>query len=276
MIPPVPPLFAIGIVSGIIAGIVWFAGAVADVAVAVAAALAAVWAAIGPILIELWHGVGWVWDDVVKPAWDALKGWGEEVWQLYEDHVRPIIDAIQGIVKDLRDVYRTFIQPFLDILSVLDQFLRLTGLANTVFGQWLDGEIHRVDSIVQQMWAELTRPINLLLHLVNEVILDARGILQAPLLLESTAQYMGYITQQWWSTSLTTIRTDWTHVLNAFHTGPGIGSSLSSGQQLVSSGDGPLADAQAHGVTVFQALASDDTNLFDYVVNGVGAPGEQL
>src|SRR5260370_15274909 len=181
------PVFAIGIVSGIVSVVAWIAGAVADIAAAVVAALAAVWAAIGPILLWLWNGLKFVWSDVLKPTWELLKSWGEKVYQLYKDHVKPIVDWIQGVSKTLRQVYKTFIQPIRDLISILEQFLRLTGLANTAIGSWLDGELPRLGRTLAPFWEELTKPINLLLHLANEVILDANGILQAPLLLAPPA-----------------------------------------------------------------------------------------
>src|SRR5207253_4832233 len=105
----------------------------------------------------------------------------------------PIVDWVSRISKALRCVYQTYIQPVRDLLSILEQFLTLTHLAHTAFGQWLDGELHRIDGTIAKVWADLTKPINLLLHLVNEYILDAKGLLQAPLLLESTGRYMGTI-----------------------------------------------------------------------------------
>src|SRR5260370_25095296 len=138
------PVFAIGIVSGIVSVVAWIAGAVADIAAAFVAALAAVWAAIGPILLWLWNGLKFVWSDVLMPTWELLKSWGEKVYQLYKDHVKPIVDWIQGVSKTLRQVYKTFIQPIRDLISILEQFLRLTALANTAIGSCLYLELHRL------------------------------------------------------------------------------------------------------------------------------------
>ncbi len=270
------PVFAIGIVSGIVSVVAWIAGAVADIAAAVVAALAAVWAAIGPILLWLWNGLKFVWSDVLKPTWELLKSWGEKVYQLYKDHVKPIVDWIQGVAKTLRQVYKTFIQPIRDLISILEQFLRLTGLANTAIGSWLDGELHRLDGTIARMWEELTKPINLLLHLVNEVILDAKGILQAPLLLESTATYMGTITAQWWEHSIGTIKTDWKSVLDGLHTGPRIERSVSDARMIIQDGSGGLSPAMDHGKAAFDLLMADDYQGFDYLTNGVGPTGEKV
>lgn len=269
-LPPVQPVYAIGIVSGIVAVVSWLAGAVVDVAVAVGTALAAMWAALTPVLFAIWNAFSGIWSNVLLPAWGYIKSWGEEIWSLYEQHVKPIIDWLNGLLKVARDIYKTFVQPLLDALSALDQFLRVTGLTNTVFGSWLDGEIHRIDATIARLWQEITAPLNLLLHIVNTVILDARGILQAPLLLNSTAHYMGIICGQWWDVSLDTIKTDWTTNLNNFHKGPRIQPSIDAGKALVSDQASTLTDAQEHGVTIFRQIVADDYQGFDYAATGTG------
>jgi len=274
-LPPYDPVFAIGIFTAIAAAVGWFIGAVVDIAAAVAAALAAVWAAVGPILIAIWHALGGAWSNVIKPAWDFAKKWGEKIWGLYTDHVKPIIDKFQSVLKYLRKVYDIFIKPIRDLISILDQFLRLSGLINTAFGRWLDGELHAVDGALGRMWAELTKPINLLLHLVNEVILDAKGLLQAPLLLESTAEYMGYIASQWWDTSLRTIHTDWTAILNAFHTGPRIKPSFDDAGAVLQGNTSAHQAAIDHGRAVFQLLTSDNYEQADYLMTGTGTTESQ-
>jgi hypothetical protein len=268
-----PPLFSIGIITGITAVVGWIVDAAASIAAAVAASLAAVWVALGPVLIAIWHAIEIPWNDVIKPAWSVLKSWGEEVYKLYEDHVKPLIDALGKVSKLLRDVYDTFVRPFEDILSVLDQFLRLTGLINTAFGHWLDGEIHRVQGLIEKVWQDLTKPINLLLHLVNEYILDARGLLQAPLLLQSTERYAAHITGQLWTVSLDQIKTDWGSILDSFHTGPRIGPSVDYGSHLIRSSVVGNADEVQHGIDAFRFLIADDYEAFDYLANGVGPTG---
>jgi len=267
------PLFAIGIITGIVSIIGWVADTAATIAAAVGAALAAVWAALAPVLLAIWHAIQFPWSAVIKPAWDFLKAWGERVYQLYKDHVQPILDVIGKVNKLLRDVYDTFVRPFLDILSVLDQFLRLTGLINTAFGRWLDGEIHRIDSVVQKMWEELTKPINLLLHLVNEYILDARGLFQAPLLLRSTERYAAHITGQLWTISLDQIKTDWHDILVSYHTGPRIQPSVDYGSTLIRSSVAGTPDEIQHGIEAFRLLISENYEQFDYLANGVGPTG---
>jgi phage-related protein len=263
------PVVAIGIVTGIIAVLIWVGEAAVQIALAVAAALAAVWAVLGPILLAIWHSLAWTFNNVLKPVWDTVKKWGDEVWKLYVAHLKPIVDWIGKIAKTLRQIYTTFVQPIRDALSILEQFLRLSGLAHTAIGSWLDSELHRIDGTIARVWAELTRPINVLLHLVNEVILDVHGILQAPLLLESTATYMGHIAEQFWDKTLGTIHTNWGGILDSFHTGPAIKPSVDAATILIVDGAGELAPAVDHGVTSFHLLAAADYSAFDFHANGV-------
>jgi len=203
----------IGLIVGAIS---WLVGAVADAAVSIAAALAAVWAVVGPILAAIWSALVAVWSNVLKPVWGLLREWGVEVYKVYQKYVDPIVTKIQGITKLLRRVYSTFIAPVRDLLSILEQFLTLTHLNQTALGRLLDAEFHRIDTAIGQVWAELTKPINAVLKIINEVILDAKGLLQAPLLLESTAHYMGTILDQWWASWQTSITTDWGAYLNGW------------------------------------------------------------
>lgn len=259
-------MFAIGIITGIADVLGWLFGQVASIAAAVAAALSAVWAVLGPILIAIWHALSFAWSGLIQPAWTFVKSWGERIWQLYTDHVKPIIDKVEGVVKTIRKTYQKLVAPLRDTLSVLEQFLHLTHLTNTAVGRWLDGELKGIDSKIGQVWSELMKPINQILHLLDTYILDAKGILQAPLLLESTAAYMGFIAQQWWEAGLGTITTDWKAYLAGKAAQQPTAPSFQAGAALMAGQPSYLDPHVDHAVAVFTLTAAADfTGLDDLV-----------
>lgn len=268
------PVLAIGIVTGIGALIGWLVDAAVTIAAAVGAALAAMWAVLGPILVPVWSALKGIWQDVLKPAWNKILDWGYRLQCIYFDHIKPILDKFKRVSKILRDVYATFLAPIHDLVSIVDQFLRLTGLIYTPFGQWLDGELHYFDNVLDDFWRRISDPINVLLRVVNEYILDADRLLAAPLLLQSTAKHMDVVVSQWWSSSLQTVSDDWKTGLKSLRVKQDSGGGYKAGAAFVAGQPSSLDGLDQHATLIVQAIHQDDWTMVDYLTRpDVDTPG---
>jgi hypothetical protein len=250
-----------GAIIGFFTGI-W--NAVETVAITVATVISTIWSIIRPILTPLWSGVQWVYGNVLKPIYQWAYEHLLKLKQLYDSYVKPVVDRIYDIIRTVRRIWESILQPIFDTISALQQFLVLTRLNQTVFGQWLDGELNKIYATFQDLDRRFLAPLNAILHVLNEIVLDIDGAFRYAIMIQTTGKHIASISRQAWNSSLNLIGSVRFHdgtlgrlKPEPFHT------TFTALQTQLESGSGPLAVNVDGARTVFLAVTGGQLDAVD-------------
>jgi phage-related protein len=188
-----------GVLIGIFTGI-W--NGIETVALTLATVITTIWSIIRPILNPLWDAAQWTYRSILKPIWSWVSAHLDRLKQLYDEHVKPIIDGIYSVIRTVKKIWAAILQPFFDTISALQQFLTLTHLNNTIFGQWLDAELGKLYAFLQTIDAKFLKPLNAILHVLNDIVLDIDGAFRYAITIQTTGKHMASISRQWWNIPL--------------------------------------------------------------------------
>jgi hypothetical protein len=157
---------------------------------AIANALArafAVLARLGGLILNF---LATLWHDIVKGIRAALQALVTGIKDIYNDVLRPLHDAIQKLRETLMRLYEQYVRPVLIALQKFRQLLAILKLFHVPFAS-------KLDAALADIQRRITQPMLVLLGYVNQVanwinlILDARYLLQQPLLLNSAKANIG-------------------------------------------------------------------------------------
>ena len=243
----------------------WVLGILTDIGTAIGAAAEAVWAA----LVAVWSVVEPIfrpleavgkalWNDVLKPFWLDLEQWYCDL-RLWWDHYIPIVERWFDTIHDtLQNIYDTIFRPVLDGIQKLQQFLELTHLANTDFGHALDQLLGAVRADINGIYQSISQPINEIVHTIENVIFDANGFIQAPLLIGSLVSNIGDVWNLlWWAISNPISAVD-KGIIRKAGTRPTIQGVTDSFQMFLLEHSGPLEPAITAGEAAFMAVLNGD------------------
>jgi phage-related protein len=260
-----------GILVGIFTGI-W--NGIETVALTLATVISTIWSIIRPILNPLWSGAKWLYGNVLKPFWQWAKDHLERLKELYDDHVKPIVDRIYSVIRQVKKFWNDLLQPVFDGISALQQLLVVTRLNQTVFGQWLDGELGKLYQILTDFDQRFLKPLNAVLHVLNDIVLDIDGAFRYAITIETTGKHINSIARQWWNTSLKNI--------DSVRFGDGTLTRLKPSPfqpivdglvQQLEGNDSIFASNVDDARTIFGAVISGQYAIVDDFIRGAAPPG---
>jgi len=194
-----------GIVGAILGFLVDTAVSIAE---AVWAALGAVWAVVSPIFQPLVSGAEALWNDVLVPLWNTIRGWFMALKGWFDSWAGPLKTWLGKIYKVEQDLYKAFFRPVLDTISRLRQVLQLSGLSHTALGEAIEGVLSQVYVDVNNVYQSVVSPVNQLVNTIENYILQADGLINQVLLLNSVFQSFGAIWDTWWNVGIHTLTAD--------------------------------------------------------------------
>jgi len=179
-----------------------------SIAEAVWAALGAVWAVVSPIFQPLVSGAEALWNDVLVPLWNTIRGWFTALKGWFDSWAGPLKTWLGKIYCVEKDLYKAFFKPFLDTISRLRNVLQLSGLSHTAIGEAIEGVLDRVYVDVNTVYQSVTNPVNQIINTVENYILQADGLINQFLLLNSVFASIGAIWDTWWNVGIHTLTDD--------------------------------------------------------------------
>ena len=194
-----------GVVGAILGFLVDTAVSIAE---AVWAAMGAVWAVVSPIFSPLVSGAEALWNDVLVPLWNTIRGWFTALKGWFDSWAGPLKTWLGKIYQVERDLYKGFFRPVLDTISRLRQVLQLSGLSHTALGKAIEGVLDQVYVDVNTVYQSITGPVNSIINTIENYILQADGLINQVLLLNSVFQSIGAIWDTWWNVGIHTLTDD--------------------------------------------------------------------
>jgi len=189
-----------------VVAISWLVNALVAVGEAIWTFFVFIWPYLLTVFKAIGHGADWVWNHAVKPFWGWAKDHLAALRKAWLDHVQPIIDQVYKVIRKIKDVWNTFVQPVYDTISALRTFLTLTHLNTTAFGRALDGALASIEADLERVRRAVFEPINKILHVLNEIVMDVDGVFRYAILVDSTGRHIASIARQWWNVSLPKIK----------------------------------------------------------------------
>jgi hypothetical protein len=157
---------------------------------AIANALAKAFAVLARLAGLILNFLATLWKDIVKGIRGALQGLVAAVKDIYNDVLKPLHDALQKLREAITKIYEQYVRPVLIALQKFRQLLAILKLFHIPFA-------NKLDAALADIQRRITQPMIVLLGYVNQVanwinlILDARYLLQQPLLLNSAKANIG-------------------------------------------------------------------------------------
>jgi phage-related protein len=263
-----------GVIVGLLTGI-W--NGIETVALTLATVITTIWSIIRPILNPLWDAASWTYNSVLKPMWQWVSTHLDKLKQLYDDHVKPIIDTVYKVIATIKKIWHAILQPFFDFISALQQFLVITRLNQTAFGAWLDDELHQVYQFLNQLDARFEKPLNAILSVLNDIVLDIDGAFRYAITIRTTGKHIASISRQFWNAPLNAMASvrDAAGKLPHPRQAP-LATTVTALTQQFAGEQGDLADNIDGARAIFLAVVNDDHEGADALMAQAYAPRIRL
>jgi hypothetical protein len=186
----------------ILSAVGWLVSAVVTVAEQVWAFFVFIWPTLLAVFRPILDGVTFIWNNVLKPFWawaqDVLAGL-RDVWTKF---VRPIIDQVEQIIQHVKSIWNAVVQPIFDTISAVKEFLTLTHLDRTAFGQAIDDTLNLIERDINALTSKVFAPLNAILKFLNDIVIDVDGFFRYAMMVGSIGKSINTIAHQWWHAQL--------------------------------------------------------------------------
>jgi hypothetical protein len=235
-------------------GAIWLFGTLVDVGVSVASSLAAVYAVLQPMFAYIWFSLRAIWGNVLAPFFSKVEGWLSVARDWFTKITGPILKVLEAVKQFERAVYLATFGPIIDTISHIQQLLTLLHLTHTALGQALYNALSRIETTIQNVYNEITAPINDIINTIENAIFSVDHLLRKKLFLHTFARDIGDIWRYWWHYNIPALTDRGATVLDRARKLKGVLEWKREVAAAVAGEDSAFMESTDYGRKVFDAI----------------------